>query len=50
MAYTLVLWHPIALLPDAVDAAFQLALWAAIDPSPESTRARRREMASSARP
>lgn len=27
----LVLWYPIALLPDAVDAVFQLALWAAID-------------------
>ncbi|MGW3363069.1 hypothetical protein ACWDOR_09010 [Streptosporangium canum] len=27
----LVLWYPIALLPDAVDAAFQLALWTAID-------------------
>ncbi|MEU8172353.1 hypothetical protein AB0C14_05730 [Microbispora hainanensis] len=31
VAYTLVLWYPIALLPDAVDAAFQLALWTAID-------------------
>ncbi|WP_182875241.1 hypothetical protein [Microbispora sp. H10670] len=31
VAYALVLWFPIALLPDAVDAAFQLALWAAID-------------------
>ncbi|MEV4014360.1 hypothetical protein AB0J35_28040 [Nonomuraea angiospora] len=31
VAYTLVLWYPIALLPDAVDAAFQLALWSAID-------------------
>jgi hypothetical protein len=31
VAYTFVLWYPIALLPDAVDAAFQLALWAAID-------------------
>ncbi|AWS46255.1 hypothetical protein [Streptosporangium sp. 'caverna'] len=31
VAYTLVLWYPIALLPDAVDAALQLALWAAID-------------------
>ncbi|MET7337866.1 hypothetical protein [Nonomuraea sp. NPDC005650] len=31
VAYTLVLWYPIALLPDAVDAAFQLVLWAAID-------------------
>jgi hypothetical protein len=31
VAYALVLWHPIALLPDAVGAASQLALWAAID-------------------
>ncbi|MGN9785414.1 hypothetical protein ACTMTF_28600 [Nonomuraea sp. ZG12] len=31
VAYTFVLWYPIALLPDAVDAAFQLALWTAID-------------------
>ncbi|MEV4746342.1 hypothetical protein AB0K21_08215 [Streptosporangium sp. NPDC049248] len=31
VAYTLVLRYPIALLPDAVDAAFQLALWTAID-------------------
>ncbi len=31
VAYTLVLWYPIALLPDAVDAASQLALWTAID-------------------
>ncbi|WP_431922211.1 hypothetical protein [Nonomuraea jabiensis] len=31
VAYTLVLWYPIALLPDGVDAAFQLALWTAID-------------------
>ncbi|MBN6055081.1 hypothetical protein JYK22_24305, partial [Nonomuraea sp. RK-328] len=31
VADTLVLWLPIALLPDAVDAAFQLALWTAID-------------------
>lgn len=31
VAYTLVLWYPIALLPDAVDAVFQLALWTAID-------------------
>ncbi|GAB2486243.1 hypothetical protein GCM10027187_62280 [Streptosporangium sandarakinum] len=31
VAYTLVLWGPIALLPDAVDTAFQLALWTAID-------------------
>jgi hypothetical protein len=31
VAYSLVLWYPIALLPDAVDAAFQLALWTAID-------------------
>ncbi|SNS88609.1 hypothetical protein SAMN05216276_1018123 [Streptosporangium subroseum] len=30
VAYTLVLWYPIAMLPDAVDAAFQLALWTAI--------------------
>ncbi len=30
VAYTLVLWYPIALLPDAVDAVFQLALWTAI--------------------
>ncbi|WP_433513219.1 hypothetical protein ACQP2T_57940 [Nonomuraea sp. CA-143628] len=31
VAYTLVLWYPIALLPDAVDTAFQLALWTAIN-------------------
>ncbi|MEV0198279.1 hypothetical protein [Nonomuraea sp. NPDC050691] len=31
VAYILVLWYPIGLLPDAVDAAFQLALWTAID-------------------
>ncbi|MEU6408432.1 hypothetical protein [Microbispora sp. NPDC046933] len=31
VAYGLVLWYPIALLPDAVDAAFQLVLWTAID-------------------
>ncbi|MEU6711924.1 hypothetical protein ABZ897_10660 [Nonomuraea sp. NPDC046802] len=31
VAYALVLWYPIALLPDAVDAAFQLVLWTAID-------------------
>ncbi|MEU4404708.1 hypothetical protein AB0F88_09290 [Streptosporangium sp. NPDC023963] len=31
VAYTLVLWYPMALLPDAVDAALQLALWTAID-------------------
>ncbi|MEU1719884.1 hypothetical protein [Nonomuraea sp. NPDC005692] len=31
VAYGLVLWYPIALLPDAVDAAFTLVLWAAID-------------------
>ena len=31
VAYTLVLWYPVALLPDGVDAAFQLALWTAID-------------------
>ncbi|MFI7036195.1 hypothetical protein ACIBI0_05880 [Microbispora rosea] len=31
VAYALVLRYPIALLPDAVDAAFQLALWTAID-------------------
>jgi hypothetical protein len=31
VAYTLVLWYPIALLPDAVDTALQLALWTAID-------------------
>ncbi|GAA3163436.1 hypothetical protein GCM10010466_63060 [Planomonospora alba] len=31
VAYALVLWYPIGLLPDAVDAAFQLALWASID-------------------
>ncbi|MEU7838693.1 hypothetical protein [Nonomuraea sp. NPDC049129] len=30
-AYSLVLWFPIALLPDAVNMAFQLALWTAID-------------------
>lgn len=31
VAYTLVLWYPIVLLPDAVHAACQLALWTAID-------------------
>ncbi|MFI6454007.1 hypothetical protein ACIBF6_20900 [Streptosporangium amethystogenes] len=31
VAYALVLWFPIALLPDAVGAALQLALWTAID-------------------
>ncbi|MEU4535466.1 DMT family transporter [Streptosporangium sp. NPDC023825] len=31
VAHTLVLWYPIALLPDAVDAALRLALWTAID-------------------
>ncbi|MBT2229533.1 hypothetical protein [Nonomuraea sp. NEAU-A123] len=31
VAYALVLWYPIALLPDGVGAAFQLALWTAID-------------------
>ncbi|GII88527.1 hypothetical protein Ssi03_65170 [Sphaerisporangium siamense] len=31
VAYALVLCYPIALLPDAVDAAFLLALWTAID-------------------
>ncbi|MEV3979065.1 hypothetical protein [Nonomuraea sp. NPDC049758] len=31
VAYALVLWYPIALLPGAVDAAFTLVLWAAID-------------------
>ncbi|WP_327586094.1 hypothetical protein OHA25_03005 [Nonomuraea sp. NBC_00507] len=31
VAYALVLWYPIGLLPDAVEAAFQLALWTAID-------------------
>ncbi|GAA4189352.1 hypothetical protein GCM10022252_26110 [Streptosporangium oxazolinicum] len=31
VAYAIVLWYPVALLPDAVDAAFQLALWTAID-------------------
>ncbi|MFG1961930.1 hypothetical protein [Nonomuraea sp. NPDC049028] len=31
VAYSLVLWFPIALLPDAVNMAFQLALWTAID-------------------
>ncbi|MDP4500902.1 hypothetical protein [Nonomuraea turcica] len=31
VAYALVLWYPIALLPDAVDAAFQIALRTAID-------------------
>ncbi|MGW4404138.1 hypothetical protein ACWEJ6_08895 [Nonomuraea sp. NPDC004702] len=31
VAHALVLWYPIALLPDAVDAAFTLVLWAAID-------------------
>ncbi|MEV0237775.1 hypothetical protein [Nonomuraea sp. NPDC050786] len=31
VAYALVLWYPISLLPDAVVAAFQLALWTTID-------------------
>ncbi|MEU6427623.1 hypothetical protein ABZ860_17175 [Microbispora sp. NPDC046973] len=31
VAYALVLWYPIELLPDAVDAAFLLALWTTID-------------------
>ncbi|MFC7640268.1 hypothetical protein ACFQX6_03935 [Streptosporangium lutulentum] len=31
VAYVLVLWYPIALLPDVVGAAFQLALWTVID-------------------
>ncbi|MFG1686158.1 hypothetical protein ACGFNP_38760 [Nonomuraea sp. NPDC049269] len=31
VAYTLVLWYTIELLPDGVNAAFQLALWTAID-------------------
>ncbi|MEU4230760.1 hypothetical protein AB0F17_41270 [Nonomuraea sp. NPDC026600] len=31
VAHTLVLWYPIALLSDGVNAAFQLALWTAID-------------------
>ncbi|MGI5268416.1 hypothetical protein ACQEUU_04640 [Nonomuraea sp. CA-218870] len=31
VAYTVVLWLPIAPLPAVVDAAFQLVLWAAID-------------------
>ncbi|MFF0774510.1 hypothetical protein ACFYUK_36875 [Nonomuraea wenchangensis] len=31
VAYALVLWYPIGLLPDAVDTASQLALWTAID-------------------
>jgi hypothetical protein len=31
VAYSLVLWYPIGLLPDAVGAAFQLVLWTAID-------------------
>ncbi|GGL16049.1 hypothetical protein [Planomonospora parontospora] len=31
VVYALVLWYPIALLPDVVDAAFQLALWTVID-------------------
>ncbi|WP_169950920.1 hypothetical protein [Microbispora sp. H11081] len=31
VAYALVLWYPITLLSDAVDAAFLLALWTAID-------------------
>ncbi|MBG0823810.1 hypothetical protein HS048_24115 [Planomonospora sp. ID91781] len=30
-AYTLVLWYPIAMLPDAVDAVIWLVLWTAID-------------------
>jgi|GEM_PF-2073143 len=31
VAYALVLWHPITLLPDGVDTAFQLVLWTVID-------------------
>ncbi|MER7504805.1 hypothetical protein AB0L05_28975 [Nonomuraea pusilla] len=31
VAYALLLWLPIALLPDVLDAAFQFALWTAID-------------------
>ncbi|MFD0889055.1 hypothetical protein ACFQ08_31365, partial [Streptosporangium algeriense] len=31
VAYSLVLWMPIGMLPDAVDAAFLLVLWTAID-------------------
>ncbi|MEU4513346.1 hypothetical protein AB0G05_27930 [Nonomuraea wenchangensis] len=31
VAYALVLWYPIGLLPDAVDTASQLVLWTAID-------------------
>ncbi|MFC4061580.1 hypothetical protein ACFOWE_25045 [Planomonospora corallina] len=31
VAHALVLWYPIALLPDVVGAVFQLALWSAID-------------------
>ncbi|MER7208861.1 hypothetical protein ABT340_17510 [Streptosporangium sp. NPDC000239] len=31
VAYSLVLWIPIGMLPDAVDVAFQLVLWTAID-------------------
>ncbi|MEU6790555.1 hypothetical protein ABZ907_02545 [Nonomuraea wenchangensis] len=31
VAYALVLWYPIALLPEAFDTASQLALWTAID-------------------
>ncbi|TYB66652.1 DUF2339 domain-containing protein [Nonomuraea sp. PA05] len=31
VAYALVLWYPIGLLPDTADAAFRLALWTGID-------------------
>ncbi|MER6511003.1 hypothetical protein ABT158_29570 [Nonomuraea sp. NPDC001636] len=31
VAHALVLWYSVALLPDAVDAAFTLVLWAAVD-------------------
>ncbi|MFI7535863.1 hypothetical protein [Streptosporangium sp. NPDC049376] len=31
VAYSLVLWIPIGMFPDAVDVAFQLVLWTAID-------------------
>ncbi|MDA0633636.1 hypothetical protein OUY22_09420 [Nonomuraea sp. MCN248] len=31
VAYTVVLWLPIVLLPAVVDAAFQLVLWTAMD-------------------
>ncbi|GAA3417880.1 hypothetical protein [Streptosporangium vulgare] len=31
VAYTLVLWYPLGLLPGAVEATIQLALWTAID-------------------